>query len=140
MDKLAPTQKAINAMKNGKRWEDITVPTRAATLGNFLMNQICAKGISIGTASELAGLNRATLYKILNGDTHPTRNVLIRLSRILDMSIEATQQLLKMAGFSPLSGSRTHDVIIMYGIINGLNIMDIDRDLTKNGFPSLFAK
>ena len=140
MDKLAPTQKAINAMKNGKRWEDITVPIRAATLGNFLMNQICAKGISIGTASELAGLNRATLYKILNGDTHPTRNVLIRLSRILDMSIEATQQLLKMAGFSPLSGSRTHDVIIMYGIINGLNIMDIDRDLTKNGFPSLFAK
>ena len=140
MDKLAPTQKAINAMKNGKRWEDITVPTRAATLGNFLMNQICAKGISIGTASELAGLNRATLYKILNGDTHPTRNVLIRLSRILDMSIEATQQLLKMAGFSPLSGSRTHDVIIMYGIINGLNIMDIDRDLTKNGYPSLFAK
>ena len=140
MDKLAPTQKAINAMKNGKRWEDITVPIRAATLGNFLMNQICAKGISIGTASELAGLNRATLYKILNGDTHPTRNVLIRLSRILDMSIEATQQLLKMAGFSPLSGSRTHDVIIMYGIINGLNIMDIDRDLTKNGYPSLFAK
>lgn len=140
MDKLAPTQKAINAMKNGKRWEDITVPTRAATLGIFLMNQICAKGISIGTASELAGLNRATLYKILNGDTHPTRNVLIRLSRILDMSIEATQQLLKMAGFSPLSGSRTHDVIIMYGIINGLNIMDIDRDLTKNGYPSLFAK
>ena len=140
MDKLAPTQKAIEDIKKGKRWEEITVPNRSATLGNFLMNQICAKGISIGTASELAVLNRATLYKILNGDTHPTRNVLIRLSRILNMSIESTQQLLKMAGFSPLSGSRTEDVIIIYGIINDLNIMDIDRDLTRNGFPGLFSK
>ena len=66
--------------------------------------------------------------------------MLIRLSRILNMSIESTQQLLKMAGFSPLSGSRTEDVIIIYGIINDLNIMDIDRDLTRNGFPGLFSK
>ena len=140
MEKLAPTQKAIEDIKNGKRWEEITVSGGLGTLGTFLMNQICVKGISIGAASELAGLNRATLYKILNGDTHPTRNVLLRLSRVLEMNIEKTQQLLKMAGLSPLSGSKTEDLIVMYGIINGMNIMDIDQDLTRNGYPGLFSK
>ena len=140
MEKLAPTQKAIEDLKNGKRWEEITVPGGFGSLGTFLMNQICAKGISIGAASELAGLNRATLYKILNGDTHPTRNVLLRLSRVLEMNIEKTQQLLKMAGLSSLSGSKTEDLIVMYGIINGMSIMDIDQDLTRNGYPGLFSK
>ena len=123
MEKLAPTQKAIAEIKNGKRWEDLTVPGGLGNLGTFLMNQICAR-----------------LYKILNGDTHPTRNVLLRLSRVLEMSIEKTQQLLKMAGLSSLSGSKTEDLIIMYGIINGMRIMDIDQDLTRNGYPGLFSK
>ena len=138
-DRIAPTQKAIEAIKSGKHWEDITVGSMGK-LGSLLMDQIAAKGISIGAASELAGLNRATLYKILNGDTHPTRNVLIRLSRILDMNVEKTQELLKTANVPTLSGSKKEDLIVMYGIINHLDIADIDGDLTRNGYCSLFSK
>lgn len=139
MEKMAPTQKAIADLKNGKHWCDITVGSMGK-LGSMLMDQIAAKGISIGAASELAGLNRATLYKILNGDTHPTRNVLIRLSRILDMNVEKTQELLKTANVPTLSGSKKEDLIVMYGIINHLDIADIDGDLTRNGYCSLFSK
>lgn len=137
MEKIAPTQKAIEELKQGKRWEELAAANRRSSLGAFLMNEICAKGMSIGAASELAGLNRATLYKILNEDTRPSRNVLLRLSRILGMSIEKTQQLLKVGGFSPLSGSKTDDIIVMYGIINGLSLGDIDADLRRNGFPGI---
>lgn len=140
MEKISPTQNAIEKLKKGKRWEEITVSGGSGTLGTYLMNQICARDISIGATSELAGLNRATLYKILNGDTHPTRNVLLRLSRVLDMNIEKTQKLLKLAGLSPLSGTKTEDLIVMYGIINGLGISDIDQDLLRNGYPGLFSK
>lgn len=138
-DKIAPTQKAIADLKSGKHWGDITVGSMGK-LGSMLMDQIAAKGISIGAASELAGLNRATLYKILNGDTHPTRNVLIRLSCILDMNVEKTQELLKTANVPTLSGSKKEDLIVMYGIINHLDIADIDGDLTRNGYCSLFSK
>ena len=140
MEKYAPTQKAIDALKSGKHWRDLASARAKNSLGSFLMNQLYLKDVSAGTVSELAGLHRATLYKILNGDTHPTRNVLLRLSRVLDMDMEKTQELLKLADVPMLSGSKKADLIIMYGIINKLSISDIDDDLVRNACPGLYSK
>lgn len=140
MSDLTPTEMAIDLLKKGKPVELVVKEARLPSLGAYLFDFICKRDLSIQVTAELAGLNRVTLHKILNGDMNPRPNVLIRLSRVLGMNLDETQKLLKCGNCATLSGGKPRDVHIMDGIIHGKCIADIDEDLTDHGFPGLFTQ
>lgn len=106
------------------------------------LNQYMGRaGISTDALAELAALNRASLYKILNGATRqPQRNVLIRLALVLRLSFDETQTLLRRGGRAAISGSRARDIIISDGIINHRSIDEVNRRLQTHYFIDLYSK
>lgn len=140
MSNLTPTELAIDLLKKGKPVDQVVKEARLPSLGAYLFDFICKKELSVQVTAELAGLNRATLHKILNGDMNPRPNVLLRLSRVLKMNLDETQKLLKCGNCAMLSGGRPRDIHIMDGILHDRCIADIDESLTAKGFPGLFTQ
>lgn len=110
-------------------------------LRSYLISLMGRRNISTDALAELAALNRASLYKILNGSTrHPQRNVLIRLALVLRLNFEETQQFLHYGGCAQLSGNRARDIIISNGIIKGNTIDDVNYHLQAHYFVDLYGK
>lgn len=121
-----------------------SVLIRLAAANNLpgYLNQLMGKrNISTDALAELSALNRASLYKILNGSTRkPKRNVLLRLALTLQIDFQEAQTLLKYGGRAALSGSRGRDIIISDGIINRKTIDDVNQRLQNYRFADLYAK
>ncbi len=112
-----------------------------SSLQSYLTGLIGRKGISTDAVAELAALNRASLYRILNGSTrHPQRNVLLRLALVLGLSFRETQELLRHGGRAALSGSRARDIILSDGIIRGYGISEVNAHLRAHCFVDLYSK
>ena len=109
---------------------EVTELLRMASEGSLrgILNEwIGKRGVSVEALAELSLLNRASLYKILNGVTkQPKRNVLLRLCLTLRMGFEETQKVLKYGNQARLSSSRSRDIIVSEGIIQGRSIQDIN--------------
>lgn len=139
MQNTGPTETAITRLKNGTPVTAILKETKATTLGDYLY-EFLRESPSVETVAGLAGLNKSSLYRILNAEVCPQRNVLLRLSRVLNMNLSETQKLLKIGNLASLSGSNPRDIVIIDGILRNLDIVDISNNLIKNGFSDLFSK
>lgn len=112
----------------------------SSNLQAIVNNALGKKNMSVSMAAELSGINRASLYKILDGQVQPQRNTLLRLALTLELDFSETQQLLKAGNASLLSVERLRDQIIMVGLVNQAPIDEISRTLEKHGFINLYAK
>ena len=133
------TELALNRLRQGWPLEAVLAQAQLPELGKYLMKFICGKNISIDVLAGLADMNKSTVYRICDNKMHPSSNVLIRLSRVLEMDIDDTQTLLKCGNLATLSGTKKRDLIIMNGIINNKDIVDINDDLAAHGLPDLFT-
>ena len=110
------------------------------SLPGYLNKLMGRKGITTDALAELSALNRASLYKILNGTTKkPQRNVLLRLAMTLQLSFQETQQLLKVGNRAPLSSSRGRDIIISDGVVNRRSIDDVCQYLRQYNYQDLYT-
>lgn len=111
------------------------------SLHSYLLGVMGKKRISTDALAELAALNRASLYRILNGSTkHPQRNVLLRLALVLRLTFDETQTLLYYGGCAALSGNRARDIILSDGIINGRSIDEVNSRLKRHYFIDLYSR
>lgn len=140
MSELQPTEFAVALLREGKPLAQVIHEAKLPSLSAYLFSFICKTDESIEIIANLASLNKASLYRILNGESNPGRNVLIRLSRILNMSLDETQTLLKCGNVASLSGSKPRDIIIIEGIIRAKEIDDISNTLVEHGFGDLYSK
>lgn len=140
MQKPGPTETVISRLNNGASVTQILREVKGPALGDYLYVFLCKTSRSVETIAELAGLNKSSLYRILNAEVSPQRNVLLRLSRVLNMNLSETQNLLKTGNLATLSGSNPRDIIIVDGIIRGSDIADISSKLTEFGYSDLFSK
>lgn len=133
------TQMCIEILKNGGTLSDLP-KEKTPTLSDVLNLNLGKTKRPIKTIAELAGLNNASMHKILGGEMHPTRNTLLRLALVMELPIETTQVLLKAGNRSLLSGSRPRDRMIMESIVHDWNLGDVNSRLRESGFHDLFAK
>ena len=68
---------------------------RTASVPDLLLPRLGEKNMSVEVMSELAGFNRATGYKIINGKQRAERDMLLRIAFVLEFTYEETAQLLK---------------------------------------------
>lgn len=104
---------------------------------DMILPALGKKDISVEVMSQLAGLARATGYRIINNKMRPEADILIRIAFVLDFSVDEMQQLLKSGRRSMLSGDNPRDVVIIYGRSNGLSLGEVDLLLEEYGFPTL---
>ena len=140
MQQSGPTEIAVSRLKGGASVTQLLHEANGPALGDYLFQFLCKTPRSVETIAGLAGLNKSSLYRILNAEVSPQRNVLLRLSRVLGMNLSETQKLLKIGDLASLSGSSPRDIVIIDGILRELDIIDINNHLEKNGFSDLFSK
>ena len=129
----------IKQLKEGYSLEDALKEATLPTVGQYLMTFVYKQEASTEIIADLAGLNKTTLYRISKNQIRPSANVLIRLSRILEMNIEETQMLLKCGKHATLSKGTARDIIIMEGIIKNKCVSEINEKLIAHDFPDLYT-
>ncbi|MDY3225959.1 MAG: helix-turn-helix transcriptional regulator [Candidatus Faecousia sp.] len=90
-------------------------------------------GLSKAALAKRAGTSEVYLYQILSGMRTPSRDRTICLCFGLPATLEQTQELLKRSGFAQLYARNRRDAIIMYGLIHGMELLEVnDRLFAEN--------
>lgn len=135
---ILDTQIVSDMLKNGYPVNLLIEQLNRPSLSSYLFDFICKTEKSVEVIAGLANLHKATLYRILGGEMNPKRNVLLRLSRVLNMDLPETQQLLKCGNAASL-GAKPRDIIIMDGILHNKDLADINEELVKRNLPDIFS-
>lgn len=139
-NEMTPTQYFVQKILNKQPIEPMDEVPLGPILSDLLNTALGQRGISVAAAAELSGINRTSLYKIMDGTVQPQRNTLLRLALTLDMDFKQCQQLLKAGSVAQLTSSRLRDRIIMIGLLNQEPLDEISRTLDEQGFVDLYAK
>lgn len=135
------TEMIVKMIRSGEYTiEELETMAKLPTLTDCLNEMIGRQNRPIDTIAGLAGMNPATFHKILSHKMNPSRNMLIRISRSLDMTFDETQVLLKSGNCAALSGNRGRDLYLIDGIENKKDIADINDALASHGYPDLSVR
>ncbi|MBQ8095137.1 MAG: helix-turn-helix transcriptional regulator [Clostridia bacterium] len=89
---------------------------------------------------ELSGIERSYFYHILGGKKKPGRNMIIRIAACLRVSLDETNRLLRLGGYSPLYAKIHRDAIIIFGISKKMTMFEINELLLDAQQEPLFME
>lgn len=99
------------------------------------------KNCSISELSKRGGdLDQWHVYQIFNGTKkNPSRDVVIRLAIGLGLTIEETNELLRLAKQGNLYAKVPRDMVILFGIEHNQSFYEIEEELKNRGHHSLLS-
>lgn len=104
-----------------------------------LLNMLFQKqNISKATLAKQSGMSEVYLHQVFAGRRNPSRNRLICLCFGLSATLEETQELLKQCGLAQLYPKDRRDAIIIYGLINGISLFDVNDKLFSEEEETLY--
>lgn len=129
-------------MVNNSKKEDLEklikmVPEKTVSVPDLILPKLGKMNMSVEVMSELAGFNRATGYKIINGKQRAERDILLRIAFVLEFDYDETVQLLKSGKKAALTGDTQRDVAIIFGLVNRLSLGEMDSVLEEYKLPVL---
>lgn len=119
MDRKLTKQMMDEIMKSGKLDEFLVENEEnfiKLDLSKYLLKLINDKNSTPAKVIKKAAIEKSYLYQILNGKRKPGRDKLIRISIALELDIEETQRLLKVAGKGILYPKEMRDSVLIYCI------------------------
>lgn len=141
VERLMDTKKLLDELKNCENFkifynEHINLIERKQ-LSDYLAELIKKKGIKKSDAVKASELNEIYAYQIFSGVRIPERKKLLSITLGMKLSLEETQELLKVAGYAPLYLKNEFDCVVIYGICKNLSIIDINSILYENNLETL---
>ena len=99
-----------------------------------ILNKVFSeKNISKAALAKRSGMSEIYLHQIFAGRRTPSRNRLLCLCYGLGISLDETQELLKVCGCAPLYPKIRRAAIIIYGILHQIDLFEINDQLfTEN--------
>lgn len=94
--------------------------------------------LSKAALARKAGMSEVYLHQVFSGRRNPSRDRLICLCVGLGLSLEETQQLLKQATYAALYPKVKRDAIVIYGILHGFSLDEINDKLFVENEKTLF--
>ena len=104
---------------------------KANNIKEYLKGLVKSEVIKKTEFSEVMG------YQILSGTRRPSRDSLICICNAMELSLDETQSLLKIAGFSALYPKIKRDSIIILGFNEGKPVNKINEALYESGEKTL---
>lgn len=134
------TQKLLDGLKNA---EDIKTfldlhehEFLSQTLTDYLNELMTDKNITVAGISRNSGIGEY-VYKIFSGERRATRDVLISVAFGMELSIEETQLLLRIAKFAILDSREKRDSVIIYSLTHKMTVFECDDLLNENNLITL---
>lgn len=128
-------------LKNEKNitenWECISENMDALPFHKYLEELISEKNISIPDISVKTLLSRSFTYQIFSGSRVPSRDIVLRIALAMELSLDETQRLLKLADRGALYPKIKRDAVIIYCINNRSGLYKTDETIVGLGLESL---
>lgn len=106
-------------------------------LSDLLCQLLEEKGLKRSQAIREAELAEVYGYQIFSGIRKPDRKKLLCLAVGMKLNIDETQQLLKCAGYPQLYVKHPLDSVVLYGLCNGLSVVQINEILYEYEMETL---
>lgn len=104
-----------------------------------LLNRLFQKRrISKATLAKQSGMSEVYLHQVFSGWRNPSRSRLLCLCFGLNASLAETQELLKLCGLAQLYPKDRRDAIILYGILNGMDLFAVNDKLFAKNEETLY--
>ena len=104
-----------------------------------LLRQLFRKRkISKATLAKQSGMSEVYLHQVFAGRRNPSRNRLLCLCFALTATLEETQELLKQCGLAQLYPKNKRDAILLYGIVNGMDLFAVNDKLFAENEETLY--
>lgn len=120
-----------------ENWESVSEYMDILPFHKYLDTIISERKISVPDVGVKALLSRSFTYQIFSGDRVPSRNIILRIALALELSLDDTQRLLKLADRGALYPKIKRDAVIIYGINNKLGLYKTDETLVSLNQESL---
>lgn len=141
VERLMDTKKLLEELKNCDDFKKFYKTHRDSierkNLSDYLTKLIEKKGIKKSEAVKTSELNEIYAYQIFSGVRIPERKKLLSITLGMKLTLEETQELLKVAGYAPLYVKNEFDCAVIYGICKNLSIIEINSILYENNLETL---
>lgn len=136
------TTELLNELKNFdsfKEYEKINKNSMInKTLSQYLCDLLEEKHLKKSDVIRKGELNESYAYLMFSGvKSTPSKDKLICLSIGMDLSVDETNSLLKLAGLSPLYPRIKRDSIIIINMNNKKSVVEINEELYNEGEETL---
>ena len=103
-----------------------------------VLNQLLGEyAVTKGEVIRRSGLNPVYGYQIFAGTRAPGRNKLLALCFAFPLSLEKTQRLLRLGAVGELYPRRKRDCALIFGLQQGLTVLEMDDLLYSLGEETL---
>lgn len=130
------TTEILNRIESASNWEeleDILEGLEKVTFGDRL-SELCVKyKVKPSTLQTQVAISKTMFYDVLSGKRNPSKESIIKIALVLNVTEEELNELLKLAGHKELYPKKKDDAIIIFGIKNKKNIFEIDSLLKECG-------
>jgi len=106
------------------------------TQSDYLNQMLKKYNLKISEVAKNSGAGEY-VYKVFRGDRTASRDILIAISFGMGLSLEETQFLLKISGFSHLYSRNQRDSVIIYALTHKMSIFELDDVLYKNNLTTV---
>ena len=96
------------------------------------------RGITKSALAKQSGMSEIYVHQIFAGRRNPSRSRLICLCFGLGATLDEAQELLRLAGLAPLYPRIRRDAIIIYGLVNGVGLHELNDKLFTEDEETLF--
>ena len=117
--------------ENRENFQNSTVP-------ELLLQMIEKKGISKAVLAKQAGMSEVYLHQVFAGRRNPSRSRVLCICFGLNATLEETQELLKQCSLAQLYPREKRDAIIIYGLLHGLSLFEVNDKLFEEDEETLF--
>lgn len=91
----------------------------------FLNRMIEKKQMRVAEAAERSGRGEY-VYKVFAGTRKASRDVLAAISLGMGLTLDETQDLLRLASFARLDPRSRRDSVIIYGLCRGMTVAEVN--------------
>ena len=102
---------------------------KTMTLADFLNELLVKQNISIPEVVTGSVLSKSFVYQIFNGERNPGRDILLRIAFAMHLTLEETQQLLRLGEKGTLYPRVRRDAAIICCLEQGISLDEADTFL-----------
>ena len=96
------------------------------SLKDYLEDLIASRNLKRSDIIKASGLTEAYAYQIFAGLKSPSRDKMISLVLGMNLNLEECQKLLRLSGVNELYVKNRRDLVIIFAIVNGLSIPELN--------------
>ena len=112
---------------------DMEAPAFAQCLSLYMEE----RDLNATQLSEAALLSRSFTYQLCSGERRPSRDIILRLALVLELSVEQTQALLRTAQRGALYPRVMRDAVIIFALRSRMGILATDEQLLSRGLAGI---